>query len=312
MAGTLLVTGGCGFVGANLVPRLVERGYRVRVLDNLSSGTARYLDGQPVDLRVADIRDRAAVRAAVDGCTGIIHLAAMTSVLDSVKEPDATLQINVVATHDLLAMAAASGVRRFIFASSNAAVGEQDPPIDEAKVPRPISPYGASKLAGEAYCNGYFGAHGLGTVALRFANAYGPFSGHKTSVVAKFIRRIQDGKSLTIYGDGRQTRDYIFVDDVCNAIVRAIESDVAGEVFQVATGVETALLELVDELRLATGIEPALEWLPQPPGEIRRNVASFEKARAMLGFQPQTPLRAGLAHTITWLARERDGRQGQA
>jgi UDP-glucose 4-epimerase len=304
---TVLLTGGCGFIGANLVPFFVRRGYRVRVLDDLSSGQARYVHGSDIELIVGDIRDRTVVERAVRGCDGVIHLAAKTSVLESIRDPDTTFQVNVDATHYLLRIAAESGVRRFVFASSNAAVGDQELPIDELKVPHPNSPYGASKLAGEAYCSSYHSSTGLGTIALRFANAYGPFSGHKTSVVAKFIGRILDGRPITIYGDGKQTRDFIYVADVCDAIIRAIEIDAAGEVLQVATGVETSVLELVAELERVTGIEPRVEWAPQPPGEIRRSYASIDRARHVLGFEPRTSLRAGLPLTYRWLASQRAG-----
>lgn len=297
---TVLVTGGCGFIGANLIRSLLSAGYQVRILDDLSSGSRENLDGIDAELIHGDVCDPVTVERAVEGCTGVVHLAAKSSVLESTVDPWPTFDVNERGTLTVLQAAVRAGVERFILASSNAAIGEHEPPLTEDLVARPISPYGASKLAGEAYCMAHFGTYGLGTVALRFSNVYGPYSGHKTSVVAKFIRMLLAGEPITIYGDGLQTRDFIYVDDVSRAIVAALESGLAGEVLQIGTGDETPILGLVEMLGEISGVLPDIRWLEQPSGEIRRNYSSIGRARQELGFNPATNLRSGLEATVDW------------
>jgi UDP-glucose 4-epimerase len=300
----ILVTGGCGFIGANLVPMLLEHGYRVRVLDNLGVGSAETLDGLNVELQVGDVRDPQAVADAVRGVDGVVHLAAHTSVVDSQREPLLDFEINALGTLNLLLACRAQGVGRFIFASSNAPVGETTPPIDESKPPHPLSPYGASKLSGEGYCSAFYGSYGLGTVALRFANVYGPCSSHKTSVVAQFIRRLQSNEPLVIYGDGKQTRDFIYVADLCRAIFLALEADVSGEVFQIATGTETSILDLAQRLQAISGRSVGIQFVGARAGEIVKNYSNIEKAKKVLGFAPAVNLDLGLSQTCIWFFRE--------
>jgi len=300
----VLVTGGCGFIGANLVRRLIEEGWRVRVLDDLSTGSRESIAGLPLEVVQGDICQAEVAEAAVQGCAAVVHLAAATSVLDSVANPLPTFRTNAGGTLSLLQACHLAGVKRFILASSNAALGPHDPPLDELKLPRPASPYGASKLAAEGYCQAYWGSHGLCTVILRFANVYGPYSTHKTSVVAKFIRRLLAGQTLTIYGDGQQTRDLIHVDDIARAIVLALRCAAPGELFQVGTGVETTVMQLVELLGAVSGRTPKLEYLPQPAGEIRRNYAAIGKAERLLGFRATVPLLTGLRVTYAWLAAQ--------
>ena len=304
---TILVTGGAGFIGSTLVPMLVERGYGVRVLDNLSVGSTAALADWPVDFVVGDIRDQAAVARAVDGVDGIVHLAAHTNVIDSQSKPREDMEVNVGGTLNMLLAARDHGVGRFVMASSNAPVGECTPPIDESKPARPLSPYGASKLAGEGYCSAFYGSYGLGTVVLRFANVYGPKSVHKGSVVAKFIREVMAGKALTIYGDGAQTRDFIYSEDLCRAIIAGLESDRGGETYQVATGIETSVSELVQLLQTAMpDYTIKIVHEGQRAGEIIKNYSSIEKARRELGWAPEMPLEEGLARTVTWFQREQE------
>jgi UDP-glucose 4-epimerase len=197
-----------------------------------------------------------------------------------------------------------AGVRRFVFASSNAPLGEQPPPAHEGLVPRPLSPYGASKLAGEAYGSAFHGAFGLLTVSLRFANAYGPRSRRKGSVVAAYCRAALEGRPLVIYGDGAQTRDFIHVRDLCQAIRRSLAVDAGGEVFQVATGTETTILDLAGRIRALAaadlGREVAVEHRPARAGEILRNTSDIAKARRVLGFAPAVALADGLPETWRW------------
>lgn len=302
----VLVTGGCGFIGSNLIDYLLEQGYQVRILDNLEVNSAKYLARQPVELIVGDIRDYATVTKAVDGVWGVVHLAAQTGVIPSIENPWLDYEVNIGGTLNLLRASTEHQVKRFIFASSNAPVGEQPPPIDETKVPRPLSPYGASKLAGEGYCSAFHGTFGLGTVVLRFANVYGPRSTHKSSVVAKFIRHVQVNQPLIIYGDGHQTRDFIHVGDLCQAIVCALGADVGGEIFQIATGQETTVLELVKLLRNNFSDQAIqVEFAEARPGEIIRNYSNIEKAREILGFEPVISLKQGLSETCAWFAQQR-------
>ncbi len=307
----VLITGGCGFIGANLCEHLLNQGgFHIRVLDDLSLGRREYLEhvrertGSEVDLLVGDIRDSAVVAQAVMGIDAVVHLAAKTSVADSLRSPEEVFQVNVMGTLNLLEACRRHGVERFVFASSNAAVGEQEPPIHEEKVPAPISPYGASKLAGEALCSAYFTSFGIKAIALRFANVYGPYSDHKTSSVHKFIRRLLAGEPLVIYGDGSQTRDFVYVGDVCHAIELALAYDPIGPddlVFQVGSGVETSLLQLLKALRevaRAHGVKPPDVRFEQfRPGEIRRNFSNITRAWEKLGYHPQVDLVEGLNRT---------------
>lgn len=298
---TILITGGCGFIGSNLVDHLLTQGYRLKILDNLSVGSAEAVANRDVELIEGDIRDREVVRCATKSVTGIVHLAAQTGVIPSVEDPQFDHEINVGGTLNLLQAAVKNGVQRFVFASSNAPVGEQEPPVDETKVPRPLSPYGASKLAGEGYCSAFHASFGLGTVVLRFANVYGPRSTHKSSVVAKFIRRITNGQPLTVYGDGRQTRDFIHVLDLCQAIHLALEAEVGGEVYQIATGVETSVLELIELLKAQySDQEIPVEFAPARSGEIVRNYSNIDKARQQLDFAPAVGLAKGIEETCAW------------
>ncbi len=294
----ILITGGCGFIGANLVRYLADKDYKMKILDNLSAGKKENLlsVADPLEVILGDIREWNTVSQAVEDIDVIVHLAAHTSVVESLQSPKEDWDINAVGTFNLLEACRQKGVKRFVFASSNAALGEQASPIDETKVPQPLSPYGASKLAGEALCSSYYHSFGLKTISLRFANCYGPYSDHKTSVVAKFMKWAREGKSLIIYGDGNQTRDFIHVDDVCQAIYLSLTaSDPAcGEVFQIATGSETAINELAEMIKgLAWGnIQVVHE--PERRGEIRRNYSEISKARAKLGFEPNIKLSKGL------------------
>jgi len=301
---TVLVTGGCGFIGSNLVRRLAARGVRLRLLDNLSVGTRDALPaGSAVDLIVGDIRDVTAVARAVEGVDAVVHLAASTGVSDSVSDPASDFDANVMGTFNLLRASVAASVRRFVFASSNAAIGEHPPPVDELRVPRPISPYGAGKLAGEGYCAAFAAAYGLQTFVLRFSNVYGPGSTHKTSVVARFIREGLQKGAVTVYGDGRQTRDFLYVEDLCTAVEAALAATGSGEVFQIASGIETTVLTLVTTLKTVSGRDFDVVFAPARTGDIARNVSDISKATRLLGYRPVVPLEDGLRRTCDWFLR---------
>ena len=308
MTKTCLVTGGAGFIGANLVRHLLSSGVRIRVMDNLSTGRRRDLTGLPVEFLEGDIRDAAAVRQAVQGVQEVIHLAAHTNVVESVKSPELNLEINVKGTFNLLQAAVDQGVARFVFASTGGAIfGNVTPPVHEDMAPRPISPYGAGKLAGEGYCAALWGANGLPTICLRFSNIYGPFSYHKGSVIAKFFRQIQLGEPLTIYGDGLQTRDFLYVDDLCRGISKALKVDLPfGQAIQLGSNRETNLNQLVAMIREMVGPDrlPLVRHAAPRPGEISRNFVAIDRARKYLDFSPATPLQVGLQKAWEWFARE--------
>ena len=252
-----LITGGCGFIGTALIQQLIlEGGHFIRVVDNLSIGTRRDLSrvceyseqegaSKTVELIVGDILDQKLAQRASKQVDIIVHLAANTGVQPSVEDPMKDCAVNIQGTLNYLEAARHNQVKRFVFASSGAPVGEVEPPIHEEMAPHPVSPYGASKLAGEGYCSAYFRTFGVPTVALRFGNVYGPLSGHKNSVVAKFIRQAINGETLVIYGDGNQTRDFIYIGDLVRALcLSATANNVGGEVFQIATSAETTVGEL--------------------------------------------------------------------
>jgi UDP-glucose 4-epimerase len=201
----------------------------------------------------------------------------------------------------LIQAAVQAGVGKFILASSNAVLGEQPPPLHEGLVPAPLSPYGASKLAAEAYCSAAHGSYGIDVAILRFANVYGPFCTLKTSVVAKYLRLLEAQEPITIYGDGSQTRDFIYVDDVARAIMLALQKPAGCVTLQIGTGHETSIRELASLLIDLTNSPSTIEHTPPQRGEIHRNYASIERARKVLGFEPEWDLREGIQATIAWL-----------
>jgi len=301
-----LVTGGCGFIGVNLVSRLAGLGARVRILDNLSLGKREDVAPLGIDLRVGDIRDIAALKDACQGMDVVVHLAAHTRVVESISHPELNFEINAVGTMNVLRACRDAGVKKVIFASTGGAIlGEQVPPVHEGMVPRPVSPYGASKLVGEAYCSAFCGSFGLNTVALRFSNVYGPFSYHKGSVVAQFFRNLMQKEPLVIYGDGQQTRDFLYVDDLVDAVLLADKSETPGEVFQIASGRETSLKDLLAAMkRVLPGVKFDVRYEPARAGEILRNYASIEKARRLLGYNPSKALDEGLRDTWSWFVSQ--------
>lgn len=309
----VLVTGGCGFIGTNLIEYLLEiTDWDINVLDNLSVGRLEYLKGidgyseDRIDFYKGDITNKDDVDESIAGCDHVINLAAQTDVIDSVKDPKNDAEINVLGTINVLKSSVENNIDNFTQASSAAPLGEQDMPIHEEKVPQPLSPYGASKLACEGYCSAFSGSYELNTVALRFSNVYGPKSWHKGSVVAKFIKQIIDGETPTIYGDGGQTRDFIHTKDISQALYLATVSDLEDdfELFQVATGVETSineLYEVIDEKMSKHGYDiPEHEYGEERAGEIYRNYADISKAKHKLNYEPEMDLDEGIDECIEW------------
>lgn len=316
-----LITGGCGFIGKNLVAELLRRdpNYSIRILDNLSVGSREDLasvctfteatadaatwNNNAVQLVVGDIMDDALANVVTKGTDAVVHLAANTGVGPSVENPRMDCTTNVIGTFNYLDACRINGVKRFVFASSGAPIGECTPPIHEELAAHPVSPYGASKLAGEGYCSAYARSFGIETVALRFGNVYGLGSTHKSSVVAKFIRRAMNGETLEIYGDGTQTRDFIFTGDLLDAIYKAgTTPNIGGEVFQIATNKETTVNELLDimvPIMEKHGIENVKVIKTDPRlGDVMRNFSDTTKAKNVLGWTSTTSLEDGVEKTV--------------
>ncbi|MBS3782664.1 MAG: GDP-mannose 4,6-dehydratase, partial [Candidatus Thermoplasmatota archaeon] len=301
----------------NLIEYLLERTNKnITVLDNLSEGKIEYLKSisnyseKRIKFIQGDIRNKDDVKKAMKGCDHVIHLAAQTDVIDSVKDPRKDADINILGTINLLEEAVEEDVDRFVQASSAAPLGEQEMPIHEEKDPQPLAPYGASKLACEGYCSAFAGSYSLPTVALRFSNVYGPKSWHKGSVVAKFIKQILDGETPTIFGDGGQTRDFIHTKDISQALhLSCTERMEEGfQLFQIGTGEETSINELYSKLK--TKLEDEGIQVPEPDhgekreGEIYRNYTDISKAKKELNYEPKIDLDRGLDETIDWFLND--------
>ena len=298
----VLVTGGCGFIGANLVRRIrANPGWQVRVVDDLRTGRESYVSTDLADVVIGDVADPAVLESALDGVDAVVHLASQTGVQPSVEDPARDFEGNTLTTFRVLDACRRNGVARFVFASSGASVGDVTPPIHENVVPRPLSPYGAGKLAGEAYVQGFAGSFGMQTCALRFSNVYGPYSLHKDNAIPNFIKHCLKGERLEIYGDGSQTRDFIHVHDLCDGIIAAVTADgIGGEVFQLGTSVETSVTQLAALIQDVTGADTEIDYEERRAGEVYKSRVDITKAQRLLGFEPKIELRDGLAQTAEW------------
>lgn len=323
-----LITGGCGFIGTSLIARLlqdIDTKHNIRILDNLSTGTrndlssvtpfleventenwSASLDG--IELVVGDILDEGLAYKVTKNIDVIVHLAANTGVGPSVENPRLDCYTNVIGVFNYLDAARINKVPRFIFASSGAPAGEVDPPIHEELPPHPVSPYGASKLAGEGYCSAYNKSFGIDTVMLRFGNVYGPRSLHKSSVVAKFIRQALDGETLEMYGDGTQTRDFIYIDDLIDALILSSHvNNIGGEAFQIASGMETTVGEMTNNL-IHVMKQYGIKDIQVINGEVRvgdvkRNYSDTTKAKQILNWQPKVSQKEGLVKTVEYFIK---------
>ena len=298
----VLVTGGAGFVGANAVRALLETGSEVAVLDDLSDGDEAYLrPGRgEVELHRASIEDAEAVRRALRGADAVLHLAARSGVPPSIADPRRDFEVNVSGTFNVLDAARAEGAGRIVFASSGAVLGGCEPPLHEDLAPKPLSPYGASKLYGEASLAAFGSSYGMVATSLRFANVYGPYCMHKPSVVAVLLRQALAHEPLTVDGRGQQTRDFIHVSDVARAILAALGATDGGT-YHLGTGVETSVIELAEAVAEVGGVPFEIDWRPGRPGDPPRNFPDVSRARAELGWAPRVGLREGLADTRSWL-----------
>jgi len=301
---SVLVTGGAGFIGSHLVARLLKEGFEVVVLDNLSTGSLENLElcleNENFRFVKGSIIDERAMREALKDVEAVFHLAAITSVPYSVEYPDVTREVNVDGTRKLLEECLSAGVERFIYVSSCAVYGEPKYlPIDEEHPARPVSPYAESKLEAERLCREFQKAYGLKTTIVRPFNVYGPRmkGGRYGGVIARFIKRLRSNKPPIIYGDGTQTRDFVHVWDIINALMHTLNNQKAiGEIFNVASGVATSigqLAKLVMELSGVDGLKPL--YRPARNGDIKHSYADISKAKARLGYEPKISLREGVA-----------------
>jgi UDP-glucose 4-epimerase len=315
-----LVTGGAGFIGSNLVDALLDRGDEVVVIDNLATGRKSNLDSalaRGARLVVEDVRDAALVSSLLDQERPdlVFHLAAQMDVRVSAARPVYDAEINVIGTINMLEASRLSGVRRFVFASTGGAIyGETDvlPTPEDAEI-NSEAPYGHAKYSAEGYCDLWGRLHGLSTVSLRFGNVYGPRQDPlgEAGVVAIFCGKLRDRGQPTVFGDGLQTRDYIYVEEVVSAALIAAESDLAGP-FNVGTGKESAVLDLVGVLsRLGRdmgiiGPEDPFEpkFAPARPGEVQRSALDTRKSRETLGFEARVELEEGMRRTLEWVVAE--------
>jgi UDP-glucose 4-epimerase len=296
-----LVTGGAGFIGSHLVDALVDRGVRVRVLDDFSSGTRDNLpDGDGVDVIEGDVRDADALDAATAGVDVVFHEAAVVGVTESVENPVGTHGINATGGLNVLD-AARRADARVVVASSAAVYGHPERvPIAESDSTRPTSPYGLQKLALDRYAALYHDLYGLETVALRYFNVYGPRSagGPYAGVIDVFRDQARDGRPITVDGDGTQTRDFVHVDDVVRANLLAATTDAVGEAYNVGRGEAVSIRELAEWVREAVGSDSEIVHTDPRPGDIDHSTADLTKARERLGYEPSVSLQDGLADLV--------------
>ncbi len=318
-----LVTGGAGFIGSNIVVKLLERGERVRILDNFSTGKretvaelTRFGQGQEggqarkkrrgeLEVVEGDIRSYHIVREAVEGVDFVLHQAALPSVPRSVKDPLTSNEVNVVGTLNILNAAKDAGVQRIVYASSSSIYGDLEVlPKTEDMLPKPLSPYAVSKLAGEKYCQVFTRLYGLETVALRYFNVFGPRqdpASQYSAVIPKFITLIAGDQSPVVYGDGEQSRDFTYVDNVVEANLLACGKgleELSGEVFNIAYGKRVTINELVRQINNILGKDVQPTYADPRPGDVKHSLANIGKARQFLGYEPGIDFEEGLRRTI--------------
>jgi nucleoside-diphosphate-sugar epimerase len=301
----ILVTGGAGFIGSHLARWLVEQGHTVRVLDNLSSGRSAALGParSAVELVVGDLRDPEALARAVAGSEVVFHLAAMVSVVESIERPRAAYELNVLGTLGLFDAARAAGVRRVVQASTCAVYGNTERlPVSEDDLPQPLSPYAATKLAAEQAGRLYSHLYGLDVAALRFFNVYGPRQDPASpyaAAIPRFVQALRAGRRPIVFGDGLQTRDFVFVGDIVQALWAAAHAPAAaGGIFNVGRGEETSILDLINTIAGVLGVPAEIDFQPARPGEVRRSRADVGRLAAQVGFRAATDLPTGLAITL--------------
>lgn len=304
---TYLVTGGAGFIGSSLVRALVARGETVRVIDNFATGREINLEPVLADIQLAraDIRDQAALEQVMTGVDYVLHQAALPSVPRSIEFPVEFNDVNVNGTLSVLQAARKTGVKRVVFAASSSAYGETPTlPKVETMAPDPLSPYAANKVAGEMYMRVYHSVYGLETVALRYFNVFGPYQDPQSqyaAVIPRFITSVLEGRAPTIYGDGLQSRDFCYIDNAIEANVLACTAPAApGLVINVACGVRTTLLEVIERVGELTGKKVKAIHEPARAGDVKHSLADITRARTVLGYTGGVGFAEGLARTVEW------------
>lgn len=302
-----LVTGGCGFIGSHIVRGLLEAGHTVRVLDNLCTGKRENLAevADRVELFHGDINDSVIVQEALRGVDRVFHQAALASVPLSLERPLDTNAACVTGTLSMLHWSQKAGVKRFVYAASSSAYGDQPTSSKrETDLPRPLSPYAVAKLAGEYYCQSYYHSFGLETVGLRYFNVFGPRQDPDSpysAVIPIFVSKILSGQRPTIYGDGQQSRDFTYVANVVRGNLLAGEvSGIGGRVFNLADGRQTTLLQLLALLSKFLGKEITPDFQPARVGDVRESLADITQARMVLGYEPAVGLEDGIGRTIEY------------
>lgn len=306
------MTGGAGFIGSHLTKKLAGAGHDVRILDSLVSAAALkrvagLTDLPHVQFLEGDIRDADTCRRAVAGADFVLHHAAEASVPHSVDAPAECVEINIEGTVNLLDAAQKAGtVQRFVFASSCAVYGDTPGSSKhEASQTDPLSPYASSKLSGEYFCRNFFRLHGLQTVSLRYFNVYGPGqdpNGAYAAVIPKFLTAVAAGQAPVIFGDGEQSRDFVFVEDIVEANLRAVQATrgVGGKSFNIGSGQSASLKQIVEKLEIILGHPTPIDYQPSRAGDIKHSRADISAAAGLLQFTPSVSLDAGLARTLHW------------
>ena len=319
--GLYLVTGGAGFIGSHLVQGLVDRGHRARVLDDLSTGNRDNLagfdlggvgTGSPVEFSQGSVTDARAVRSVCEGVDGIFHEAAQVSVPQSITRPESSYEINVMGTLRLLEAARETGVKRVVFAASSAAYGNSETlPKIETMPNDPRSPYASGKIAAEHLLRVWGEVHELKTVCLRYFNVFGPRQADDspyTGVIAIFARALLEGRAPTIYGDGEQTRDFTYIDNVVAANLAAMEADIApGTVINIGAGERITLNDLYGAMTEILGTPIAPSYAKERAGDVRHSLADLGRAKELLGYEPAVTWREGLEKTLSWYRQRFEG-----
>lgn len=308
----ILVTGGAGFIGSHLTEALVNRGHRVRVLDDFSSGSRRNLRGvrNDVEIHEGDCADSGAARRAVKGIELVYHEAAVASVTRSVENPLLSHRANASATVSVLAAARDAGVRRVIYAGSSSVYGDRAGRAkSESMEPQPLSPYAAAKLSGEQFLRVFARLYGMETLTLRYFNVFGPRQNADSpysGVISLFVTALLRGRTPLIYGDGLQSRDFTYVDNVVDANLKALDArGLCGQAVNVATGRAVNLKQLLRSVARETGRPARARHKLRRPGDVRHSLADVRRARALLGYRPIVSFEAGLRLTVEWYRRQR-------
>lgn len=309
----VVVTGGAGFIGSHLVEGLLAKGYEVVVADNLATGKEENLAAvaDRIEFRLLDLADPNQAAKAVEGADAVLHEAAIPSVPRSVADPILSNNASTNATLNMLIAARDAEVSRFVYAASSSAYGD-DPtlPKTEDMACKPMSPYAIGKLAGEYYCAAFYQLYGLPTISLRYFNVFGPRqdpNSEYAAVIPKFITMLLDGKPPTIYGDGEQSRDFTYIDNVVDANLLALESNRGfGETMNAACGDRFSLNELFSRIRVMTGSDLSPVYAPARPGDVKHSKADISKARSLLAYEPRVSFAEGLEHTTAWFKQQRE------